>query len=82
MNKEQFEAKINGGGDYIPGYDDGEEKVKVRKDDPTVCESDGTAKSYKCQREEQCDDCWLVDHLKECNGCEHVDHPKLEANIF
>ena len=32
-----------------------------------------TCNLYKCQREEQCDDCWLVDHLSECEGCEEVD---------
>ena len=35
-----------------------------------------TCNLYKCQREEQCDDCWLVDHCKECSGCDYVDHPK------
>lgn len=31
--------------------------------------------TYRCQREEQCDDCFLLDHLKECSGCQHYDHP-------
>lgn len=31
--------------------------------------------SYACQREEQCDECFLIDHLKECEYCEHYDHP-------
>jgi hypothetical protein len=40
-----------------------------------------TCGSFKCQREEQCDDCFMVDHVKECDGCEHYDHPvrKLEV---
>ena len=41
----------------------------------TTCEYDGSLKTYQCAREEQCDDCFMVDHLKECNGCTHYDHP-------
>lgn len=48
----------------------------------TTCESDGSLKSYRCQKEEQCDDCWMVDHVKECNGCDHYDHPeKIIAGV-
>lgn len=43
----------------------------------TTCEYDGTAKTYNCAREEQCDDCFMIDHLKECAGCEHYDHPPM-----
>lgn len=42
----------------------------------TTCEVADSVKSFKCQREEQCDDCFMVDHLKECSGCEHYEHGK------
>ena len=42
----------------------------------TICEVADSVKAFNCQRVEQCDDCWLVDHMRECKGCEHVDHPK------
>lgn len=38
-----------------------------------------TCSSRICQQEEQCDDCWMVDHLKECDGCDHYEHPKDEV---
>lgn len=31
-----------------------------------------------CQKEEQCDDCFLVDHLNECAWCEHYDHEPVQ----
>jgi hypothetical protein len=31
--------------------------------------------SYECAKYEQCDNCFLEDHLKECPGCNHYDHP-------
>lgn len=34
-----------------------------------------TCGSIKCQQEEQCDACFLEDHLKECAGCTEYDHP-------
>lgn len=34
-----------------------------------------SCEKYSCQREEQCDDCWMIDHLKECDGCDEFDHP-------
>ena len=37
--------------------------------------------SYKCQREEQCDDCFLVDHLKECAWCELYDHEERKLEV-
>ena len=41
----------------------------------TTCEVADSVKAFNCQREEQCDDCFMVDHLKECKGCEYYDHP-------
>ena len=43
----------------------------------TTCDygANPSIKAFNCMREEQCDDCFMVDHLKECNGCEHYDHP-------
>ncbi len=46
--------------------------------DPTFCEEDGTIQSFNCQREEQCDDCFMVDHRKECDWCDHYDHPESD----
>ena len=47
----------------------------------TTCEIADSVQAYNCQREEQCDDCFMIDHLKECEWCEHYDHPvrKLEV---
>lgn len=42
--------------------------MRFRTSDMTTCDS------YKCQREEQCDKCFLIDHKKECAGCEHYEH--------
>jgi hypothetical protein len=33
-----------------------------------------SVQAYKCQREEQCDDCFISDHQKECDWCEQYDH--------
>lgn len=41
----------------------------------TTCEVADSVQAFNCQSEEQCDDCFMVDHLKECSGCEHYDHP-------
>lgn len=49
--------------------------LTVMNKELTLCEEDGTIKAIRCQREEQCDDCWMIDHLKECSGCKHYDHP-------
>lgn len=40
-----------------------------------------TCNLYRCQREEQCDDCFMVDHQKECGWCTMYDHTvrKLEV---
>jgi len=40
----------------------------------TTCEIADSVKAFNCQREEQCDDCYLIDHLKECAGCEMYEH--------
>lgn len=47
----------------------------------TTCEVAGSLEAYKCQPEEQCDDCFMIDHLKECEWCEQYDHSvrKLEV---
>ena len=50
-------------------------EIKAIKEEMTTCEVADSVKAWKCQTEEQCDDCFLVDHLKECNGCEFYDHP-------
>lgn len=56
------------------------ERMKTQESQwPTVCEEDGTIKAFNCQREEQCDDCFMVDHLKECVGCEEYEHMSEEA---
>lgn len=36
-----------------------------------------TCNSYECQKYEQCDDCFLIDHMKDCAGCDHYDHPEV-----
>lgn len=53
----------------------GVEPFKV-KEEMTVCDygANPSLKAFNCIREEQCDDCFMVDHKKECNGCEHYDH--------
>lgn len=40
----------------------------------TRCEAEDSPKASRCIREEQCNDCFMVDHLKECAGCEHYEH--------
>lgn len=40
----------------------------------TTCEVADSVKAMKCIREEQCDDCFMVDHKKECAGCNHYEH--------
>jgi hypothetical protein len=47
----------------------------------TTCEYDGDPRQMACQREEQCDDCFMIDHLKECDWCTEYDHEvrKLEV---
>ncbi|TCU78885.1 hypothetical protein EDE08_101668 [Bradyrhizobium sp. R2.2-H] len=47
----------------------------------TTCEYDGTASTYNCQREEQCDDCFMVDHQKECGWCEFYDHTTRKLEV-
>ena len=47
----------------------------------TTCEVADSVQAYKCQTEEQCDDCFMLDHQKECGWCEYYDHTvrKLEV---
>jgi hypothetical protein len=40
----------------------------------TTCDYDGTISSWRCATEEQCDDCFMVDHKKICAGCNHYEH--------
>jgi hypothetical protein len=40
----------------------------------TTCEVADSVQAFKCQTEEQCDDCFIIDHHKECDWCEHYDH--------
>jgi recombinational DNA repair protein RecR len=40
----------------------------------TTCEVADSVEAFKCQTEEQCDDCFIIDHQKECGWCEHYDH--------
>jgi hypothetical protein len=47
----------------------------------TTCEVADSVQAYKCQTEEQCDDCFMVDHLKECEWCEHYDHPVRKLKV-
>ena len=41
-----------------------------------------TCELQSCQREEQCDDCWMIDHCKECSGCEFYDHPEKKETYI
>lgn len=43
----------------------------------TTCEVADSVEAYKCITEEQCVHCFMIDHLKECEWCEHYDHPPL-----
>ena len=47
----------------------------------TTCEVADSVQADKCQREEQCDDCFMIDHLKECEWCEHDDHPVRKLQV-
>ena len=47
----------------------------------TTCEVADSVQTDKCQREEQCDDCFMIDHLKECEWCEHYDHPVRKLQV-
>ena len=42
--------------------------AEMRQEQMTACEK------YSCQRFEQCDDCFMIDHLKVCTACEEYDH--------
>lgn len=43
----------------------------------TTCEYDGSVKAFNCIREEQCDSCFMKDHVKECPGCAHYEHDEI-----
>ena len=47
----------------------------------TTCEVADSVQAYECQTEEQCDDCFMVDHLKECEWCQHHDHPPRKLEV-
>jgi hypothetical protein len=46
-----------------------------------TCEVADSVQADKCQREEQCGDCFMIDHLKECDWCEHYDHPVRKLQV-
>lgn len=50
-------------------------------ENPTTCEVADSIQAYECQRIEQCDDCWLIDHQKECNWCEFYDHDERKLEV-
>lgn len=47
----------------------------------TTCEYDGDPRQWACLHDEQCDDCFMVDHLKECAWCTHYDHPSRPLKV-
>jgi hypothetical protein len=47
----------------------------------TTCEYDGDIKSWNCATEEQCDDCFMIDHQKECGWCEFYDHAERKLEV-
>jgi hypothetical protein len=47
----------------------------------TTCEVADSVEAYKCITEEQCDHCFMIDHLKECEWCEHYDHPVRKLQV-
>jgi len=47
----------------------------------TTCEVADSVQADNYQREEQCDDCFTIDHLKECEWCEHYDHPTRKLQV-
>jgi len=42
----------------------------------TTCDygANPSVQAFECASEEQCDDCFMVDHLKECSGCTEYEH--------
>ena len=48
----------------------------------TTCKYADSVEAMKCQRIEQCDDCFTIDHLKECDGCKEYDHPELVKELI
>lgn len=47
----------------------------------TTCEVADSVQAYNCQRYEQCDECFMKDHLKECDWCEHYDHEERKLHV-
>lgn len=47
----------------------------------TTCEVADSVQAYKCQTEEQCDDCFMIDHKKECHGCSAYEHDETPVNV-
>lgn len=43
----------------------------------STCEVADSLQAFNCQREEQCDECFMKDHVKECPGCAHYEHDEL-----
>ncbi len=52
------------------------------KNEMTVCDygANPSQKAFDCIREEQCDDCFMVDHLKECSGCKPFEESHDDEN--
>lgn len=49
--------------------------------DQTTCEVADSVIAWKCQTEEQCDDCFMVDHEKECGWCENYNHTTRKLEV-
>lgn len=47
----------------------------------TVCEYDGDPRQWACIREEQCDNCFMIDHQKECDWCTMYDHDTRKLEV-
>jgi hypothetical protein len=47
----------------------------------TTCKVADSVQAYNCQREEQCDDCFMIDHLKECEWCTLYDHEERKLEV-
>jgi hypothetical protein len=37
--------------------------------------------TYRCAAEEQCDDCFMIDHEKECGWCAEYDHATRKLEV-
>jgi hypothetical protein len=47
----------------------------------TTCSYDGDIRQWNCQRDEQCDECFMADHLKECEWCTEYDHEERKLEV-